>query len=615
MFKLLNRQFDVIKKRIREDFVFGPGVRNKSGQVAIVIILIIAVGLIFYAATMNMGQLSQLKTTVTISANTGASMLASLMSSYGQQVFETQLDGQDKICGYTGVFSAVLTIIAAVIAIVIIIASGGTGTAAAYAMFFAVVALVAAVGVLALQITYIQPKIEAAFAKIIAAGLSQNNQFLESGLTAGIGVAIQDPGAVADLYDLDNDGEFGFDGGEPRDKVSRYQTYYNERLKEIQPRDPQEFDFFFSKLRNFVYFESDGWALYDPPVCPDPTNPCCYDPADTTKKIPSQCNPCCIPLGEDDDNSNSVLFTGLRPACCDCYNLPGDHPNKCNDISMQCGVSTSCQEQSPYGDSYDSHWYQFVFRPFYDDPTNSSLSFRETLGLDDETDKYMNDPDNNPSQFPHELWTNPTLAANDREFRIEDTLGYYSSKVNTKSPEDAEAFSRCLDNCSNRNCIVETDPTYPGGLLPDPASSSLGYSYAAAYSFDEDVDCLSGNWNKYNLWHRSVYNNLLKTGYDPRGGLFSMFYKLADWGVNLEESSPPASMLSPGWTDELCYWRDYEYDGDCYDNVAMTGVELPPELSNNGDVKDTALNLTNDPYPLAPDPYDPSTIFLIILIG
>ena len=39
--------------------------------------------------------------------------------SYGESVFQQQMGGKRQICGYTGVFSALLTIIVVIIAIII----------------------------------------------------------------------------------------------------------------------------------------------------------------------------------------------------------------------------------------------------------------------------------------------------------------------------------------------------------------------------------------------------------------------------------------------------------------------------------------------------------------
>src|SRR5262245_50112910 len=53
----------------------------RAGQVAVALILIIAIALIFYAITLNLGRIVQNKLTTTVSANKGASILALQMAS------------------------------------------------------------------------------------------------------------------------------------------------------------------------------------------------------------------------------------------------------------------------------------------------------------------------------------------------------------------------------------------------------------------------------------------------------------------------------------------------------------------------------------------------------
>ena len=79
---------------------------------SLIIMVLIAVALILYAASLNWSRMTAIKTAVTISSNTGASTLVSLMASYGQsQIMGTQLDGNVKLCQYTGLFASLLTLI------------------------------------------------------------------------------------------------------------------------------------------------------------------------------------------------------------------------------------------------------------------------------------------------------------------------------------------------------------------------------------------------------------------------------------------------------------------------------------------------------------------------
>ena len=52
-----------------------PSMNATRGQVAIILLLVIGMGLVFYAASMNLGGLSQSKLMTTIASNVGASQL------------------------------------------------------------------------------------------------------------------------------------------------------------------------------------------------------------------------------------------------------------------------------------------------------------------------------------------------------------------------------------------------------------------------------------------------------------------------------------------------------------------------------------------------------------
>ena len=82
--------------------------KTSKGQVAVVLVIIVAISLIFYAVTLNLERLTESKTVVTIASNLGASQLASQMASYGHAILMTQLGGKRKVCGWTGIFATFL---------------------------------------------------------------------------------------------------------------------------------------------------------------------------------------------------------------------------------------------------------------------------------------------------------------------------------------------------------------------------------------------------------------------------------------------------------------------------------------------------------------------------
>ncbi len=366
---------------------------NRRGQVGLIIILVVAFSLIFYAAAMNLGKISQTKTQTQIASMAGASQLASQMSSYGQYLFQTQLGGKKRVCAPSGVLMAVIVVVIVIILIIItIISAGAAGGAwaalagvigivgeAAVTAFTAVVltvSLLMAVASLVLQVAVIQPGLTRMWNKIIQDTMGIQDQFSEQGILAGLQNVVTDNKAVPDLHDFDNDLIWGFDSdGKPKDRINRFGYYYSEkRLKKVVVPELPALDRFFNELRDFVYQtptapygdpnESPKWGLYDPVDCStNPNHECCYNAAiDPNKKIPSYCNPCCVsgnlPNPLEDPNVPGDEFVSARPSCCDCYDPA--HPGKGCPPEEQCGVSKFCAEMSPYGADYpyvyDRYW-------------------------------------------------------------------------------------------------------------------------------------------------------------------------------------------------------------------------------------------------------------------
>ena len=77
--------------------------RSKSGQVSVIILLIVAIAFIVYGMVLNIGDLSTNKMLTDIAATSGAASLASQMASQGQQLLMQQLGGDFKVCESTGI--------------------------------------------------------------------------------------------------------------------------------------------------------------------------------------------------------------------------------------------------------------------------------------------------------------------------------------------------------------------------------------------------------------------------------------------------------------------------------------------------------------------------------
>jgi hypothetical protein len=283
---------------------------NSRGQIAIVMILIIAVALVFYAVTLNLGDFAYSQALVTVASNTSASMLASDMASYGQSLASTSLDGERKVCGWTGVMAAIITIIVIVIVIIITIVSYGAGSFFANGGALLIAGLVMAVVALAIQVTVIQPGLTDAWNRIVSKTLSMSNQFTEGAIQNALSKSVTDIMLVPDVNDSDGDRlwvpEAAIGTIPYADTISRYSMYYSERIRQIKEIVPiVGVENFLTALEDFLYIDStDGdWGIHDPMVAAN-----CRGRA--------ECHGCCVPW---EATIWGETITGLRPDTCENY--------------------------------------------------------------------------------------------------------------------------------------------------------------------------------------------------------------------------------------------------------------------------------------------------------
>src|ERR1035441_6180876 len=94
------------------------GTHNK-GQTALILILLAAAALIFYAVTVNWGRIAQTKSMLTIAANQGASYLASEAASYGEMQKQTYLGNVNRkaFLNWQVFFAVIMVVLAIVITI------------------------------------------------------------------------------------------------------------------------------------------------------------------------------------------------------------------------------------------------------------------------------------------------------------------------------------------------------------------------------------------------------------------------------------------------------------------------------------------------------------------
>lgn len=430
---------------------------DKKGQVAVILILMAAAALIFYAVSLNLGRISQTKTVTTIAADTAASTLGSYMASFGQSIFKTTLGGKKRVCALTGIVAAVLAVIIAIIAV-----------ATGQLYLLEVVALLLALTALVLQLTVIQPGLTDAWNDIIWHTMETRDAFIEQGVQKALTGVVTDNVLVADLDDADGDRQWGLDAGNnPLDKVGRFGFYYQkERIDTIPPPISAVIDEFIDDLRNFTCDNGDNWGLVDGtgPTCTP--GPVC-DPAGA-----SECDPCCVPSSEWTEEMGCAANVSANPSI---YTPdPVDVAN----------VRAACEASSPYGDGTNSN-YPWVYDAYHGNATNAFVSFQEQLGRDDEHQLFEKIPGS-----PNGLQTSilpPPPPLPPTNFQLKDATAYYLNP-----PED-------------------------------------------------------------------------------RTGVFPFFYKIADWGVNLD----PATLVINDPVNPQCHWCDADAPGATTCDTTVQPAEIP----------------------------------------
>jgi hypothetical protein len=412
VFKHINKFIDqMMRSPIRRVFKTRPlhKLNSSGGQVAIILIFIIAISLIFYAVILNLGSISDAKVMATIGSNVGGARLASQMASYGHNLVMTYLEGSRKKCAWTGlaIIFLIIFIFAPYLAFLLIAINslspvGGLVAAAVLGMFLGM-PLILFQGIIFLQ----SEVIEAGLTKkwnAQKAGLSTTDNFLESAISMGLLQAVDDEVKVPDVIDFDSDLVWGYNGSnQPQDYLGRYGMYYN-YLMDVVAGQATAYNFpqleaFINSLKEFIYRGTDNWGIYDPwkDACSTTGSACCYNPLSTIP-VPSVCNPCCLPQSSPNPNGTTPL--SLRPKCCD------------TGVG-QCGTSSTCAAQSPYGATHP-----WVYNPTHDNSENTFVSVKELLGFDDEHQLFSKDPfAPNSTQFLE--------LVGEEGFYIKDATNYY----------------------------------------------------------------------------------------------------------------------------------------------------------------------------------------------
>jgi hypothetical protein len=366
------------------------GQSSRRGQTSIVLIVIIAIALVFYAASLNWGRITQYKTLTVMASNLAAANMASTVTSWGEYQLQDTLGGRPEYCERTNFF--VMVIVLAIV-IVISIFTFGAAAAALAPLFGAVVAgvivaivVVAAIAMAAtalfLNLAIIQPGMVSLWNRMQADMQTIEDRTVESGIMVGLESSVTDPVMLDDNFDMNADGQwvdkFGVSNMATNpNKISRFGFFYTMRLRFLSPVKVPEVDLFVSNLKELLYDNPynkigdkctteekstiplplkcetpDNWGLFDPKCIGSSATPEPY------------CNACCQPVS-------------VRPKSCDDPKAPPPV------VSAKCTV--------PDGD-YPSSSYAFQYDPFRENFDNSFLSFREKLGIDDDNEIFNKNP-------------------------------------------------------------------------------------------------------------------------------------------------------------------------------------------------------------------------------
>ncbi|MFZ5800503.1 MAG: hypothetical protein ACOY3D_03875, partial [Candidatus Omnitrophota bacterium] len=227
-----------------------------SGQVVVLMVLLIAAIVVFIAITINLGKVAQLKAAISLAAQAAAIDTASQIGSYAYGLVQKALDGYEWNCEAS---DWVLKIAGYVLAFVLVL----TGNIPAAAKVLELLIVLGSVTMDTINTRENIRDVRTAFNKQYAQ-MTASQRFTEIALTTALFAAVTDPIEVTDIEDIDMDVM-------RTDKISRALfLYQTERLDLLLSRlqllrieiygDNESFfvdcavDGFAEKWANFLYY-------------------------------------------------------------------------------------------------------------------------------------------------------------------------------------------------------------------------------------------------------------------------------------------------------------------------------------------------------------------------
>jgi hypothetical protein len=232
--------------------------QNKRGQMALVMILIIAMGLVLMGLVMNWNRAVQLKTQAQIATTVAAASMVAHIASFGENLMQTHLEGKRQKCDQNGILGMIILLI---ILIIITILCWGTCAAATFAIGAGAIAGATAIAAtlmvvaIAVQVAYIQPTMSRVWNRMQNSLKTPQDQYLETGLQTAMGTAMTDTETIPDFLDYNANGKWnvpGVAGSDSSERVARFSYYYTERLKSVKPLINDNYELFRQEMLEFI---------------------------------------------------------------------------------------------------------------------------------------------------------------------------------------------------------------------------------------------------------------------------------------------------------------------------------------------------------------------------
>ncbi|MFH1245411.1 MAG: hypothetical protein V1662_02910 [Candidatus Omnitrophota bacterium] len=189
-----------------------------SGQVATVFTLAIAIIFLFVAITLNISKVAQKKTMTANAADGAAMMLSSFLGSLGNYLSQQYLDGGEHT-GWKKSMGGFFAILGTIVAIVAAVFSGGSSLL----LWAGILGALAGAGSYYYQQAVLPGKISDSYNKEFAK-MTPKDSFMEQSIFYALMLCVDDPNAVIDTHDIDQDGDSA-------DKISRFSEWYYGRLQ------------------------------------------------------------------------------------------------------------------------------------------------------------------------------------------------------------------------------------------------------------------------------------------------------------------------------------------------------------------------------------------------